>query len=88
MIRLLARLILLLLAFALLRFLIKSVMAMIAPAAKSGHPQAPSARSAGELKKDPVCGTFVAETASVKKTVNGEIMHFCSASCRDKYKVA
>lgn len=88
MIRLLVRLILLLLAFALVRSMIKTILAMIAPAAKSAHPRAPSARSGGELKKDPVCGTFVAEAASVKKTVDGEIMHFCSASCRDKYKVA
>jgi YHS domain-containing protein len=39
----------------------------------------------GELKKDPVCGTFVAVSASVKQTVRGEVFHFCSAACRDKY---
>ena len=41
---------------------------------------------AGELKRDPVCGTYVAVTASVKKTVGGEVIHFCSAACRDTYK--
>ena len=40
----------------------------------------------GELKRDPVCGTFVAASASVKKTVRGEVVHFCSAACRDKYQ--
>jgi YHS domain-containing protein len=39
----------------------------------------------GELKRDPVCGTFVPVASSVKKTVHGELMHFCSADCRDKY---
>ncbi len=39
----------------------------------------------GELKKDPVCGTFVAVSTSVKKTVHGEVVHFCSEACRDKY---
>ena len=39
----------------------------------------------GELKRDPVCGTYVPVTASIKKTVRGEVMHFCSADCRDKY---
>ena len=41
---------------------------------------------AGELKRDPVCGTYVAVAASVKKTVGGEVIHFCSAACRDTYK--
>jgi YHS domain-containing protein len=41
---------------------------------------------AGELKKDPVCGTYVAVTASVKQTVGGEVIHFCSAACRDRYR--
>jgi len=46
----------------------------------------PSVR--GELKKDPVCGTFVAMNSSIKKDVNGETVHFCSPACRDKYLVA
>jgi YHS domain-containing protein len=39
----------------------------------------------GELKKDPVCGTYVATSTSVQKTIRGEVVHFCSESCRDKY---
>ncbi|HUS06223.1 MAG TPA: hypothetical protein VMZ52_08005 [Bryobacteraceae bacterium] len=39
----------------------------------------------GELKKDPVCGTYVSALSSVKKTAGGQIVHFCSAACRDKY---
>ena len=56
---------------------------------KEPGPAGPSGRrteTAGELKKDPVCGTYVAVAASVKKTVRGEVIHFCSESCRDKYK--
>ena len=44
------------------------------------------AQPVGELKRDPVCGTYVAVTTSVKKTVGGEVIHFCSAACRDRYK--
>lgn len=51
--------------------------------ARSGSRRAPTA---GELRKDPVCGTFVATSSSVKETVGGEIVHFCSAQCRDKYR--
>jgi YHS domain-containing protein len=53
-----------------------------------GRPEASARRTetSGELKKDPVCGTYVAAAASVKKTVRGEVIHFCSEACRDKYK--
>jgi YHS domain-containing protein len=39
----------------------------------------------GELKKDPVCGTFVSTATSIKKTIDGSVVHFCSADCRDKF---
>jgi len=50
--------------------------------------QAPSVPAGGELKKDPVCGTYVSTNASVTRTVGGQVMYFCSPECRDKYKVA
>jgi YHS domain-containing protein len=40
----------------------------------------------GELKKDPVCGTFVSTGTAIQKRVGGEIYYFCSAECRDKFK--
>jgi YHS domain-containing protein len=52
------------------------------------RPQPDPAPSATELKKDPVCGTFVAADAAVTKRVNGETLHFCSPACRDKYRAA
>ena len=39
----------------------------------------------GELKRDPVCGTYIANSNSVRKVVNGETLYFCSPECRDKY---
>lgn len=41
-----------------------------------------------ELKKDPVCGTYVPAATSFTRTVNGSLVHFCSPECRDKYRVA
>lgn len=46
------------------------------------HPPVPMAR---ELKRDPVCGTYIAAAASVRKIVKGETLYFCSPNCRDKY---
>ena len=50
--------------------------------------QAPTVPAGGELKKDPVCGTYVSTSASVTRTVGGQVMYFCSKECRDKFKVA
>jgi len=52
----------------------------------SGTRQASDPRAAGELKRDPVCGTFVPVTSSVTETIGGEVVHFCSVACRDMYK--
>lgn len=48
----------------------------------------PTVSPGGELKKDPVCGTYVAADTAVTKRVNGETVHFCSPACRDKYRAA
>jgi YHS domain-containing protein len=39
----------------------------------------------GELKKDPVCGTYIAAATSIQEKVAGQTFHFCSQECRDKY---
>ena len=48
-------------------------------------PRPPVAPSGGELKKDPVCGTFIAESTALRKTVGGQVYYFCSPECRDKF---
>ena len=54
-----------------------------------------AASSGGVLKnlkamaqKDPVCGIFVSAGSSVKKSIDGKVIHFCSAACRDKFRQA
>jgi YHS domain-containing protein len=51
--------------------------------APPGRPPGPSV--SGELKRDPVCGTFVPASTNFRKIVNGQPYHFCSAACRDKF---
>ena len=46
---------------------------------------APQVPLTGELKKDPSCGTYISTATSVRETVGGETLHFCSKECRDKY---
>ena len=79
-----------LLLFLLLRAVLRSIFgAARSTRAHSHRPRAGRSVSAGgELKKDPVCGTYVSASASVTRTVNGQVIHFCSTECRDKYRVA
>ena len=58
-------------------------------AARPGRPAtAPDGGAAqqGELKRDPVCGTFVPVSTAVRKTSGGETLYFCSPECRDRYR--
>jgi YHS domain-containing protein len=54
-----------------------------APASRS---RGPELRNAGELKRDPVCGAYVSTATSVKQTIRGETVHFCSPECSAKYR--
>lgn len=51
-------------------------------------PPQPTVVAGGELRKDPVCGTYVSTALSITRKVNGEMVHFCSKECRDKYRAA
>lgn len=92
MFRLFFRFLLLLVFFAVIRYVITTVARGFSQAMRSqspeAGPQAPKSVMGGELKQDPVCGTFVLAASSVTKTVNGEPVYFCSVACRDKFKVA
>ena len=71
---------------ALLRSVIEGFRSTLAPRNASRQP--PTVRSGGELKKDPVCGTYVSTAASIARTVHGEVFYFCSQECSDKYRVS
>jgi hypothetical protein len=50
---------------------------------ESGDSQ--SGVAARKLVRDPVCGMHVAEVLAVPLRESGELVHFCSVACRDKY---
>ena len=78
-----------LLVFALLRSLFRGLFQTRRDMTRQAAPPSrPNVVVGGELKKDPVCGTYVSTGASVKRTVDGEVLHFCSKECRDKYRAA
>jgi uncharacterized protein len=86
------RIILPLLVFWLVRLALKSIGGsnshVANAAAKLRRPVPTTVSPGGELMKDPVCGTYVSAETSVTKRINGQIVHFCSPVCRDKYRAA
>ena len=51
-------------------------------------PAVPVVQAGGELKKDPVCGTYVSTATGLTRSVGGQIVYFCSKACRDQYPKA
>jgi YHS domain-containing protein len=64
----------------------KTFSAAMHPPAQPEPQQTAGFPSGGELKKDPVCGTYVSPAASITQRIGGELLHFCSVACRDKYR--
>jgi YHS domain-containing protein len=77
-----------LLVFLFVRSILKNLFGGSRRAAtqQAPPPREPAVVSGGELKKDPVCGTYVSTALAVTRNVKGELVHFCSTECRDKYR--
>ncbi|HUI55177.1 MAG TPA: hypothetical protein VLY04_09405 [Bryobacteraceae bacterium] len=77
-----------LLIFLLLRMLVRSIVAGYRSSSRPGpaRRQPPPVHSGGVLKKDPVCGTYVSADSSITRTINGQVVHFCSRECSEKYR--
>jgi YHS domain-containing protein len=86
-IRLVVPLLLLFLVRSVLRSIFQSFRSMQQPQ-KTTERQSPTVSPGGELKKDPVCGTYVSTASSLSRTVDGNVLYFCSKECRDRYRVA
>lgn len=63
-----------------------------APGGSGASPRRPESPSGpqlgGELHKDPVCGTYVAESAAFRRQIGGRTVFYCSEDCRKKDVVA
>lgn len=80
---LLAGIIIITLLRALIGVLSKTFLSLLQP---DGKPRHAEPRSGGQLRRDPVCGAYVSEDASVKMTVGNRTFYFCSTVCRDKHQ--
>ena len=92
MLRLIVFLLIAILVIPLIRAIIGTIMKGFADLLQPSQPSRPSRPPprvdvplSGELKRDPVCGTFTAVQSSAQETIEGEKVYFCSGACRDKY---
>jgi YHS domain-containing protein len=77
-----------LLIFFVLRSIFRGLLYKANSRARPVTPQPRDIPAIGELKKDPVCGTYVSAAASITRTIGGKTVHFCSEDCLRKYRVA
>jgi len=95
MFRALLELIITILVALVARAIFASVMKSFGAAASNAfqQQQAPSPAQpketprAGELHKDPVCGTYVSESTSFRRQLSGKTVYYCSDVCRQKHGV-
>ena len=91
MLRAIVDFVLMMIVFAVLRAVIGAFSkAAGGSAAGPVHRPAPprDVPTGGELKRDPVCGTFVPVIGSLHKSVNGIPQYFCSQTCLDRFRPA
>jgi YHS domain-containing protein len=74
------------------RAILTSVLGGIAKAARNStdspreaKQRPPEAKPSGELHKDPICGTYVAESTPYRRQAGGQSFYYCSDVCREKH---
>src|ERR1700730_17717506 len=72
----------------LLRYLVNNIFGKIATSSEQTRPAGREVETPGgsrRLVRDPVCGMHVDETLSIPLRAEGQLVHFCSMACRNKY---
>lgn len=59
------------------------VLGTKSPPANPSKPASP--QLGGDLHRDPVCGTFVAESTPFQRRTANQIFYYCSDVCREKH---
>ncbi len=71
-------------ARALLSSFMKGISSSSSPS-RSRNQEGPGPPSGSELHKDPVCGTYVAESTAYSRHAGGQTFYYCSENCREKH---
>jgi len=82
--RLLRFLLLVWIGYLLYKVLWKGVIPRLFKSKKKQRYQSPKAIE--EMKKDPVCGTYLPENQAIKYRRNNTTYYFCSEECKQKFQ--
>lgn len=66
--------------------LMKAFAELVNPSSSPVATKRPEVPVSGELKRDPVCSTFVSAATPFRKVVDGQTFYFCSENCRSRYR--
>jgi YHS domain-containing protein len=92
MFRLILYMLLAVVLISILRMVIGVVMKGLAALLNSGHGAASSSergssRLGGILHRDPMCGTYVAESTTHQRRIGSETFYYCSETCKEKHEL-
>lgn len=67
--------------------LLRRIVGMMVSGGSGSKPymDSPGNTESQKLVRDPICGMHLAEGLAVSLRQGGELLHFCSPECRDKY---
>ena len=74
-----------LIIWALLGFIVYTIVKAAVHAFQAPAPPPEKSRGGEAMERDPQCGTFVPRGDAVTASVRGQQHWFCSARCRDEY---
>jgi YHS domain-containing protein len=69
----------------LLFLIVRSVLRTLFAGGGVSKPEPPKVPASGELKKDPVCGTYVSAVGTPREQVGRDVVYFCSETCREQF---
>jgi len=75
-----------LLLYAVLAYVILSIIKGIAGSGRRSAPPPPRPAPLDTLVKDDVCGTYLPRRDSIRAVIDGQERFFCSQDCRKKAK--
>jgi len=73
--------------FLLLAIVLYKLLANLIKDSRTGPREGPPDRKIAELVRDPQCGTYLLPEQGFSARVAGEVFHFCSEACRDRFLV-
>jgi YHS domain-containing protein len=82
------RILLILLAFVVVRYVIYAVRKALSSAPQRAGTATPPSPGSEHLFRDPVCGAFIPGHGTLTASSGGVTHHFCSVACRDKFLAA